>query len=105
MLTCGSSASSQRGSRQVTRAEQLEHGGQQHAAHDERVEEHGDGEPEAELLQRPLVAEREGEEDADHDRRGRGDHPPGQREAVADRGGGVRRSIHCSRTREIRNTS
>ena len=53
-----------------------------------------------------FFAEHEGGEDGDHDRRGRGDHPAGQRQAAGD--GGSRPSWLCSHSswiRDIRKTS
>src|SRR3954469_7342556 len=49
-------------------AQQLEYGGQEQAAYDERVEEHRTGEAEAEQLDPALLADHERQEDADHDR-------------------------------------
>ena len=51
-------------------------------AHERGVEEHGDGEADAEQLAVRVVAEDEGAEHADHDQRGRGDHPCGARQAA-----------------------
>src|SRR5512132_4623829 len=58
-------------------AEQLHDRGNDEAADHQGVEEDGNGQAEAELLQEPLGAEQEPTEDHHHDRRGGGDHPPG----------------------------
>src|SRR6266550_8802610 len=64
-------------------AEELEHGGQEDHADDDRVEEDRGREAEAEELEDSGPADREGAEDGDHDRGGRGDHPPGAGESLA----------------------
>src|ERR1700726_1153881 len=66
-------------------SEEFEHGGQKQAAYDEGIEEDGAGEAHAEELQHSLIAENEGQKDADHDRRRSGDHATGGGEAVDDR--------------------
>ena len=60
---------------------------EQHADHG-GVDEHGDGQAEAEQLQLPVVAEHEGQEHAHHDQRRGGDDASRDRQAVGD-GGGV----------------
>ena len=87
------------------RADDVQHGGQQQAAHDERVEEHGAREAEAELLDDAVFAEHERQEHAHHDRRGRGHHAAGQREALGDGARVSRVCVQRSCMREIRNTS
>jgi hypothetical protein len=46
---------------------------EQHAADEQRVDEDGEAEPEAELLEQVMAARQEGAEDQDHDPRGGGD--------------------------------
>src|ERR1700689_5584232 len=48
-------------------ADEVHSGGQEEAADDESVNEDGEGEPEAELLEEAVAAEEEGPEDQDHD--------------------------------------
>jgi hypothetical protein len=62
----------------------VQHRGQQQAAHDEGVEEDRRCQAEAEQLYPAVVAEDERQEDADHDRRRRGNHAPGDGQALAD---------------------
>ena len=105
MASFGRRRSSQAGKSPGSPAKQLEHRGEQQATHDERVEEHGGGEAEAEQLQYAFVAQRERREHADHDR-GRGsDHPAGRRQSARDGTGGVVARPHSSWMRETRNTS
>ena len=66
---------------------------------------HGDGEAEAEQLERAVVAEHEAAEHADHDRRGGGDDARGGGEAVGDGGRVVAGAVVLLRMRESRNTS
>ena len=103
MFSRGSSRSSHAGIRQVRCADEVQHRGQQQAADDERVEEHGAGEAQAELLDDAVFAEHEREEHAHHDRRGGGHHAPGQRQALGDRArvfAGVRPALVDARDQE-----
>ncbi len=105
MFTRGRSAVEPRGDPPGALADDVEHRGQQQAADDQRVEEHGAGEAQPELLDDAVFAEHEGEEHADHDRGGGGDDAPGQREPFADGALVVSVRVHCSWMRETRKTS
>ena len=85
MFRRGSTRSSQLGQRPRARADQVQDRGQQQAAHDERIEEHGAREAQAELLDHAVFAEHEREEHAHHDRGGGGHDATGQREPFGDR--------------------
>ena len=102
----GRMRSSQPGSHQLARPSEAHRRRHEHHAHERGVEEHGDGEADAEQLAVGVVAEDEGTEHADHDQRGGGDHPGGARQAARPRLRGCRRSrTYSSRTRDRRKTS
>ena len=69
----------------VRAAEQRHHRGHEQAAHERRVDRHGDAHADAELLDRRVAVDDEREEDADHDQRRRGDDAARVRDAVDDR--------------------
>ena len=81
-----------------------QHRRQQQAADHERVEEHGAGEAQPELLDDAVFAEHEREEHADHDRGGRGDDAPGQRQALLHRALSRRRCVPSARACARRGT-
>ena len=70
-------------------AEQGQHRGHQRHPHQERVDEHPDGEAEGHRLDRHVAVRDERGEDADHDHRGGRHHPRARREARDDRASGV----------------
>src|SRR6185437_1046537 len=64
--------------------EQLHHGRDQHQPHHGRVDQDGRGQPEADLLDRDVRGENEGQEDHHHDRRCGRDHPRGRGQPAPD---------------------
>ena len=85
MLRRGRTRSSHAGSHQLAVAEQEHHSRHDDGAHDERVEQHGAGQADAEQLDHPLAAEDERAEHEHHDRGRGGDRPTGRRQTVGDR--------------------
>ena len=74
--------SSQRGNHQFARPTSTITAGTSRQRTTRRVDRDGDAHADAELLDRRVAVDDEGEEDADHDQRGRGDHAAGGADAA-----------------------